>query len=389
MYGYSATNAKDNNPPLPGALFGAWSLGAGPADVDLLLCGFIGTPCPPIPQIAGNGTLVSGGGSGAVTPPYISAPLDAIVEYAYENDVSLLWDFVNVNATGAVDQASDACLVFINAWATEGRDRPGLEDEYSDTLVNNIADQCSNTIVVIHNAGVRLVDGFFDHPNVSAIIYAHLPGQDSGRALVSILSGQASPSGKLPYTVAKNESDYGAILSPVLPEAPYEFFPQDNFTEGLLIDYRAFDSSGIEPRFEFGFGMTYTTFNYSALTVTSAGAQTQAYPTGAVLPGGKSDLWDVLFTATATVSNTGSYNAAEIAQLYVTIPNSGVGRQLRGFSKNVIGTGATVQVVFELTRRDLSVWDTMAQDWELQNGSYTVEVGASSRDLGLSQMVSI
>ncbi|RMZ74822.1 hypothetical protein DV737_g5701, partial [Chaetothyriales sp. CBS 132003] len=390
LYGYSATSAPNNNPPSAGAL-GAWPYGAGAyANPEAIICGLTSTTCGSAPDIAFNGTLVSGGGSGAITPPYISAPLDALLAYAYDNDVTLLWDFINTDGTGVVDQATDACLVFINAWAVEGRDRTHLSDEYSDKLVNNIADQCSNTIVVVNNAGIRVVDGFYNHPNVTAIVYSHLPGQDSGRALVSILSGQTSPSGKLPYTVAKNESDYGKLLSPALPTSPYEFFPQANFTEGLLIDYRAFDALNIEPRFEFGFGLTYTTFTYSDLSLISTGAPTQTYPTGEILPGGKTDLWDVLFTATATVTNTGSdYPAAEIAQLYVTIPNAGVGRQLRGFFKADIGVGASVQVPFKLTRRDLSVWDVVAQDWKLQSGTYVVDVGASSRNLPLSQTITI
>jgi len=109
-------------------------------------------------QFAGNGTMVSGGGSGAVTPPYISSPFDGILQQAINDGTAIFWDFDTVNSTSNVDAASTACLVFINAWATEGSDRTGLHDSFSDNLVINIAAQCSNTIVVIHNAGIRLVD---------------------------------------------------------------------------------------------------------------------------------------------------------------------------------------------------------------------------------------
>ncbi|RMD40563.1 hypothetical protein DV735_g4575, partial [Chaetothyriales sp. CBS 134920] len=392
LYGYAATGAPSNNPPSAG--FGAWTIGTGAYhwDTTNIVCGFFGTPCEPGSNvnIAINGTLVGGGGSGAITPPYISSPHDALMVYAAENDVTLLWDYVNINETGNVNQASDACLVFINAWATEAFDRPGLSDEYSDNLVNNIADQCANTIVIVNNAGIRLVDGFYNHANVTAIIYSHLPGQDSGKALVSILSGETSPSGKLPYTVAKTESDYGALLSPTLPVAPYEFFPQSDFTEGLLIDYRAFDAQEIEPRFEFGFGLTYTTFEYSDLTVATTDASTAAYPTGEIVAGGKTDLWDKIVLVSVMVSNTGAeFSAAEIAQLYVTIPDSGLGRQLRGFDKIELAPGASAELFFPITRRDLSVWDVVAQDWKLQNGVYLIEVGASSRNLPLNTTVTI
>jgi len=157
--------------------------------------------------------MIVGGGSGANNPAYVSSPLAALNERAIEDGSQLVWDVTNINSTASVDRASDACIVFLNAWASEGYDRPGVRDDYSDALVLNIAKQCNNTIVVIHNAGVRLVDQFADNPNVTAIMYAHLPGQDSGRALVSLLYGESNPSGKLPYSVPKNESDYNDLLA--------------------------------------------------------------------------------------------------------------------------------------------------------------------------------
>lgn len=382
LFGYDA-KAPDQNDPAPG--FSSWVLGFESANVNEALPGFYGTPQDvPISQIAINGTIISGGGSGANSPAYINAPFDALQEKAYENDATILWDFINVNATANVDGASDACIVFINAFASEGIDRVGLHDNFSDALVNNIADQCNNTIVVIHNAGVRLVDQFIDHPNVTAVIFAHLPGQDSGRALVSLLYGDSSPSGKLPYSVPMNESAFGGILSPALPEAPYTIFPQSDFAEGVYIDYRAFDAQNITPRYEFGFGLSYTTFNYSSLNIPAPNnnVSLNAYPTGPILEGGAEDLWDVITTVTADVKNTGSVGSAEVAQLYVGIPGGPI-RQLRGFSKVDIEAGETVTVRFDLTRRDLSTWDVVAQQWKLQRGDYNIYVGASSRLLYL------
>ncbi|KAJ9633809.1 hypothetical protein H2199_009222 [Coniosporium tulheliwenetii] len=227
-----------------------------------VICGFFsrGT-CPPFAPIAQNGTFIVGGGSGANNPVYISAPYNAIQEQAIQDGTQLYWDFVNENANGSVHAESSACLVSINAAASEGIDRPSLRDDFSDALMTNIAAQCSNTIVVLHNAGIRLVDQWIENPNVTAVIFGHLPGQDSGRALVEILYGRTSPSGKLPYTV------------------------------GVYIDYRAFDAAGIEPRFEFGFGLTYTTFEYANLASSVvSGASLSAYPTGLVIQGGNADL---------------------------------------------------------------------------------------------------
>lgn len=223
----------------------------------------------------------------------------------------------------------------------------------------------------------------------SALIFAHLPGQDAGRALVSLLYGDASPSGKLPYSVPHNESDYGALRNESLPVGIYANFPQSDFSEGVYIDYRAFDAQNITPRYEFGFGLSYTTFGLSGLAVAVApGADTAAYPSGDIVEGGRADLWDVVASVSADVANTGAVEGAEVVQLYVGIPNGPV-RQLRGFDKVLLSPGQSGRVTFDLTRRDLSTWDTEAGEWLLQEGEYQIYVGSSSRDLPLSSSLTI
>lgn len=164
---------------------------------------------------ANSGTLTKGGGSGSGYGPYISAPYNAFEQQAYEDGTYLFWDFQNQDPDVAA--ASNACIVFINEFATEIQDRPSLADVNADKLVKNVASKCSKTIVVIHNAGIRLVDAWIDNVNVTAVIFAHTPGQDSGRALVEVMYGKQGFSGRLPYTVAKSEKDYGSLLSPSLP----------------------------------------------------------------------------------------------------------------------------------------------------------------------------
>jgi beta-glucosidase len=247
-------------------------------------------------------------------------------------------------------------------------------------------------MVFIHNAGIRLVDEWIDHPNVTAVMFAHLPGQDTGRALAQIIYGDVSPSGKLPYTVAKKEEDY-SVGPPAVAEGMYSLFPQTNFTEGVYIDYRHFDKANITPRFEFGYGMTYTTFEYSKLDISPASKlskQPERPPAQRTRPGGNPALWNVLATVTVRVENTGKFEAAEIAQLYVRIPGGDTPvRQLRGFDKQVIPKGHKKTFSFELTRKDLSVWDVVKQDWVLRRGNYTIFVGASSRNLPLADTLVI
>ncbi|KAK9786720.1 putative Cel3e-like protein [Seiridium cardinale] len=328
-------------------------------------------------QAAKGGTIVVGGRAGANAPPYIIDPLSALQQRAHADGTWVNWDMDSANPE--VNAASDACLVFINAISTEGWDRDGLRDDFSDGLVLNVASKCSNTIVVIHTVGVRLVDQWIDHPNVTATIIAHLPGQDSGSALVKLLFGESGFSGKLPYTLAKNESDY-SVYHVCGRTSSNDTDPQCDYTEGVYVDYRYFDAKNITPRYEFGFGLSYANFTYSELLINSTGLN--------VALGTETDLWTVVATVSATITNSGAVAGAEVAQLYVAIPNSPP-KQLRGFEKSQLFPGDSVTIRFELTRRDLSVWDVASQQWEIQDGNYTVFVGASSRDVRLTGNIEV
>ncbi|KAL6791721.1 glycoside hydrolase family 3 protein [Trichoderma sp. SZMC 28012] len=329
-----------------------------------------------------NGTMFGGCGSGAITPALPISPFEALKMRASQEGTAVFNDFLSDKPS--VEPSSDACIVFGNAWSCEGYDRPAIRDDYTDSLIKSVADQCSKTVVVFHNAGPRLVDGFVDHPNVTAIIFAHLPGQESGPALASLLFGDTSPSGKLPYTVAKNESDYGDVLDPVEPEGEFVNFPQADFHEGVYLDYRYFDKKGIEPRYEFGFGLGYTTFAYSNISINYIqGANTYPWPGGPIVSGGQTDLWDAIATVSVNIKNTGSVAGAEVAQLYIGIPGAPA-KQLRGFEKPFLQPNETQSVTFHLTRRDLSVWSVERQKWQLQKGNYKFYVGSSSRRLPLN-----
>ncbi|OTA97755.1 glycoside hydrolase family 3 protein [Hypoxylon sp. CO27-5] len=334
-------------------------------------------------QAAKGGTIVTGGRAGANGPAYISDPLSAIQHRAKADGTWVNWDLTSFNPE--VNAASDACLVFINAISTEGWDRDGLDDDFSDGLVLNVASKCANTIVVIHASGVRLVDQWIDHPNVTATVIAHLPGQDSGEALVKLLYGEAGFSGKLPYTLAKNESDY-SVYAPCGRGPSNTTDPQCDFTEGVYIDYRHFDEKNITPRYEFGYGLSYTTFNYSALSIEplDLNPDPQGFPTAS----SDESFWEVVATVNATITNAGAVDGEEVAQLYLGIPNSPP-KQLRGFEKVPLSSGESAEITFELTRRDLSIWDVITQGWIVQSGEYAVYIGASSRDIRLTGSITV
>jgi beta-glucosidase len=193
---------------------------------------------------------------------------------------------------------------------------------------------------------------------------------------VDVLFGKVNPAARLVYTIAKNESDYNGEICPCC---------QCNYTEGLFIDYRHFDQAKISPRFEFGYGLSYTTFNYSHASITmsnGAAANLTAAAGGKLIPGGPSQLFDTIATASVEVQNTGKTTGDEVVQLYVKYP-AGSGeppRQLRGFTRlHDIAPGNTATANFTLQRRDMSIWDVTSQKWTLLSGQYQVMFGKSSR----------
>ncbi|KIX03301.1 uncharacterized protein Z518_06853 [Rhinocladiella mackenziei CBS 650.93] len=178
----------------------------------------------------------------------------------------------------------------------EGADRSSLNDDHSDALVKNVATNCSDTIVAIHIAGIRLVDQWIDHENVTVVIFARLPSQDSGRALVEILYGNVSPSGKLPYTAARNESDYETLRHN--GKGKSSKFPQEIALRLVLFHFRALQS-------------------FRQLHRYHTPGRPEQRP---ILPGGNPAIWENIVTATARVTNTGDVDAAGAAQLYVGVP---------------------------------------------------------------------
>jgi beta-glucosidase len=419
-----------------------------------------------------NGTLAMGYGSGTAEFPYLVTPEQAIQNYILtktNGETQTICDNYADSQIKALASQADVAIVFANADSGEGfitidgntGDRNNLTLwGGGDRLINNVTKYNNNTIVVLHTVGPVNVSAWYENENVTAIIWAGLPGQESGNALVDILYGLVNPGGKLPFTIARNREDYG---TDVLYEPNNGQFdaPQEYFAEGVFLDYRHFDQAGIEPIYEFGFGLSYTTFEYSNLVITPgnpapyvptsgltgpapsygtappdlsqyvfpngsipyryyefiypylnstdleassadpdyglpteqyvpAGAQDgspQQIPAAGGAPGGNPLLYEVVATVTATITNTGDVVGDEVAQLYVYLGEGEPPKVLRGFDRITIAPGQSATFTAELTRRDVSVWDTVSQNWvQVQNP--TIYVGTSSRNLPLSGTLS-
>ncbi|KAG6240123.1 hypothetical protein E4U25_008413 [Claviceps purpurea] len=178
VFGYSARSADVLAPSADEVSLNMWRYGQTSISVGQAVEGLLGNAQP----AATKGTLMGGGGSGGSTAAVFVSPHDALSVRAAQDDTALYHDLSS--ATPDVTPSSDACLSLVlgSAWASEGIDRPGLSDTYTDTLVKKVASQCNNTMVVLHNAGPRLVNEFADHPNVTVILMAYLPGRESRTA---------------------------------------------------------------------------------------------------------------------------------------------------------------------------------------------------------------
>lgn len=202
-----------------------------------------------------TGALGMGWGSGAVNYPYFVAPYDALRTRTQSDGTQLsLHNSDSTNGVSGVVSGADAAIVVITANSGEGYitvegnagDRNNLEPWHNgNQLVQAVAAANKNTIVVVHSVGPIILEPILATPGVRAVVWAGLPSQENGNALVDVLYGLTSPSGKLVYTIAKRAEDYGTAV----------VRGDDNYREGLFVDYKHFDQANIEPRFEFGFGL--------------------------------------------------------------------------------------------------------------------------------------
>jgi beta-glucosidase len=268
--------------------------------------------------------------------------------------------------TRALAAKADAviiCVGFDPKTEGEGFDRtfqlPGGQDE----LIRQISAVNKNVIVVLTAGGNVDMTRWIE--NVPAILHAWYPGQEGGTALAQILFGDCSPSGKLPASFERRWEDNPTF---------HTYYPEKGekrvqYSEGIFLGYRHFDRSETKPLFAFGYGLSYTTFGYSNLSVTPQ--------TGS--PGGP-------VMVSFDVRNTGRRAGAEVAELYVGDTHASVPRpvkELKGFAKITLEPGETKPITLTLDRRAFSFYDVKKHDWSAEPGEFTISVGGSSDNIQL------
>ncbi len=320
-----------------------------------------------------NKKTAKGGGSSWVRPFYEITPLKglekkcegklAIVKEAADADVAVL--FVGLDHKKHNDY--------------ENADRLTLElpDEQIE-LINQTVKENQKTIVVLINGSPIAMEGWLE--KVPAVIEAWYGGCEAGNVLADVLFGDINPSGKLPITFPRKLNDCPAHQSErtypgekTLNEKGEVIDEKVYYEEGIYVGYRYFDTQDIEPLFPFGYGLSYTTFEYSNLKISKK--QMAQADTIAI---------------SVDIMNTGDRAGAEIVQLYVQDVESSVDRpqkELKGFQKVKIEPGAKKSVEFNIEKPALSFYDEKENTWKAEAGSFKILIGSSSRDIRLQDEI--
>jgi beta-glucosidase len=315
---------------------------------------------------ASTSPQTAGGGSASVSSSGTVTPLQGITAAAPPGSVVQFNNGSSASSAAALAASSSVAIVFASLGESEGSDLSGIDlGSSADSLITAVAHANPHTIVVL-NTGSAVTMPWLS--SVAGVLEAWYPGQQDGTAIAALLFGTANPSGHLPVTFPQSLSQ--------VPASTTAEWPGQNgtvqYSEGIDVGYRWYDTKGLTPLFPFGYGLSYTSFSFSNLTV------------GTLPAGGAA-------TVTARVTNTGSRAGADVAQLYVTDPASSgqPPRQLEGFARVNLQPGASQTVTFKLTQQNLQYWNSASNAWAVSTGNYGIAVGDSDASLPLTGTLAV
>ena len=321
-----------------------------------------------------------GGGSSHINPTKLDSIYEELAKVAgdkttlfFANGYALESDEVNeILIEEAVEAAQQAKVAVIFAglperYESEGFDRKHLSiPDNHKILIEAVAEVQNNVIVVLSN-GAPIEMPWLDR--VKGVLEGYLGGQALGGAIADLLFGHTSPSGKLAETFPKK----------LMHNPSYLNFPGDGETveyrEGIFVGYRHYDTRDVEPLFPFGYGLSYTSFEYSDLQVEK-----------------KQIKDDETITVTVKIKNTGSMTGKEVVQLYVRDVESTMSRpekELKGFEKVSLQPGEEKTVTFELGKRAFAYYNVKLKEWHVETGTFDLLVGTSSRNILLRDTVDV
>jgi len=295
----------------------------------------------------------------------------------------------------AIAGSSDIGIITIGRNSGEGGDRVETDDFLLTQLEKDMIDRVcqafhetgKKVLVVLNIGGVIETASWKGQPD--AILCAWQGGQEGGNSVADILGGKVNPSGKLPMTFPVHLNDHASNANFPLDGAPFDIMAQlfsgekaekdkvrnKDFTlyeEGIYVGYRHFDKANLEVSYPFGYGLSYTLFEYGNM---------------------ESQVKNDTVRVTVPVKNAGSQPGKEVVQVYVSKSNSGIDRplqELKAFGKTrTLAPGETEQLRFDIPVADLRYWDEQSAGWKLEAGLYTIKSGASSRDIKSSRDIDI
>ncbi|MDM5194122.1 glycoside hydrolase family 3 C-terminal domain-containing protein [Bacillus hominis] len=321
-----------------------------------------------------------GGGSSHINPTKLESILEEIetvsgekTNILFAQGYDIASDDVNesmVNEAKKIAERADTAVLFVglpDRYESEGFDRKHLQmPENHVQLIEAIAEVQSNIVVVLSN-GAPIEMPWIG--KVKGILEGYLGGQALGGAIADLLFGDANPSGKLAETFPKVLSDNPSYLN----------FPGEvdkvEYKEGMFVGYRYYDAKNIKPLFPFGFGLSYTNFEYSNLSIN------------------KKEIKDTeTVSVSVNVKNTGSTAGKEIVQLYIKDVESSMTRpekELKGFEKVELQPGEEKTVNFTLNKRSFAYYNVELKDWHVETGEFEILVGKSSKEIVLQDNVYI
>jgi beta-glucosidase len=353
--------------------------------------------------------MVSGGGSAQVDPPggnaiaktgekgtewmhavwFPDAPLKGITDAAPESKITFD-DAADPAKAAAAAKGADVAIVFVHQWESEAMDLKSLAlSDNQDAVVEAVAAANPHTVVVLENGSPVLMPWV---DKVGAILESWYSGSDGANAVASVLFGDVNPSAKLPVTFPLSDADLPHPTLTMPPPESQEDWSKDpegmmrkimaglpaftmKYDEGLEVGYKWYDAHNKKVLFPFGFGLSYTTYDYSDLKVE---------------PAGSSDLAGTV-TVHLTVKNTGSRAGDEIAEVYTSMPAAAQEppKRLIGWARVHIEPGDEKNVTIEIPKQRFAIWNEDQHNWQLVPGEYNVMAGPSSQELPLKQAIKL
>jgi beta-glucosidase len=312
----------------------------------------------------------NGSGTDDVIPERFDTPMSAFRDRVGSRMKLKYDDGSDTTSAAATAKSADVAIVF--ASDNEGEDREkvaptvdgsapnSVQPTNQTALINAVAAANKHTIVVLQT-GDPVVTPWRN--KVAAMIETWYPGEAGGAALAHVLFGDVDPGGRLPVTFPASTNEY-----PTSNDATANNGLEVTYNEGVFVGYRWYDENHVTPAYPFGFGLSYTTFRYSALHINGA-------------------------TVRVTVTNTGRRTGIAVPQLYLGLPSPSSSvqqppRQLKGYRSVRLKPGQHVRVTFPLDERAFSYWDVTTNGWRVARGCYRVYVGSSSRAVALRGVIS-